>query len=111
MTELPQSAVQLRRTLSLPMITLYGISTTVGAGNRHTRTPITATAAVVGAVLVFALALPLEDLAQLTSLVVLVVFALLNVALAVLKMRQSVATDAITVPIWIPIAGLLSARS
>ena len=76
MTELPQSAVQLRRTLLLPMMTLYGIGTTVGAGNRHTRTPITATAAVAGAVLVFALALPLEDLARLTPLVVLVVFAL-----------------------------------
>ena len=64
-----------------------------------------------GAVLVFALALPLEDLARLIPLVVLVVFALVNVALAGLKTRQPIHTDAITVPIWVPIAGLLSARS
>lgn len=53
------------------------------------------------------MALPLEDLAQLTSLVVLVVFALVNVALAVLKTRQPIHTDSITVPIWIPIVGFI----
>jgi amino acid transporter len=75
--------------------------------NRHTRTPIAATAAVAGAVLIFALALPLEDLARLTSLVLLVVFALVNLALVVLKMRQPQPTDSITVPLWIPIVGFI----
>jgi amino acid transporter len=32
MTELLQSATQLRRTISLPMMILYGVGTTVGAG-------------------------------------------------------------------------------
>jgi amino acid transporter len=56
--------------------------------NRTTRTPIAATVVVTGAVLVFALALPLENLARLSSLVILIVFALVNLALAVLKTRS-----------------------
>ena len=49
--------------------------------NRRTRTPITATVAVTGAVLFFALVFPLENLARLTSWVVLIVFAIVNLAL------------------------------
>ena len=75
--------------------------------NRTTRTPVTATVAVTGAVLVFALALPLENLARLSSLVILIVFALVNLALAVLKTRGPAPAEAITVPIWIPIVGFV----
>ena len=77
------------------------------AVNRRTRTPITATVAVTGTVMVFALALPLENLARLTSLTVLVVFAVVNLALVVLKTRQPAHTDAITVPIWVPVVGFI----
>lgn len=76
-----------------------------GMVNRHTRTPIAATVAVTGTVLVFALALPLENLARLTSLIVLVVFAIVNLALVVLKIRQPAAADGVVFPIWIPIVG------
>jgi len=75
--------------------------------NRHTRTPIAATVAVAGTVMVFALALPLENLARLTSLIVLVVFAIVNLALVVLKTRRPEPTDGITVPIWVPVLGFI----
>ncbi len=92
---------------------LYGlaqqgqISAVFGSINRHTRTPVVATAAVTATVLVFALALPLENLARLTSLVVLTVFALVNLSLIVLKARDPAQTDGITVPIWIPVTGFV----
>ncbi len=73
--------------------------------NRYTRTPIAATVVVSGTVLVFALAFPLENLARLTSLVVLTVFTLANLALVVLKLRQPAPTEAITFPMWIPLTG------
>ncbi len=75
--------------------------------NRTTRTPVTATVAVTGAVLVFALALPLENLARLSSLVILIVFALVNLALAVLKKRQPAPAEAIDLPMWIPVVGFV----
>jgi len=77
------------------------------AVNRHTRTPITATVAVAGTVLLFALALPLENLARLTSLLVLAVFAIVNLALVALKTRQPAPTETITFPIWVPIVGFI----
>ncbi len=54
----------------------------LGAVNPHTRTPILATAAVTAVALIFALWLPLVRLAQLTSLVTLIMFALMNLALS-----------------------------
>jgi amino acid transporter len=75
--------------------------------NRTTRTPIAATVVVTGAVLVFALALPLENLARLSSLVILIVFALVNLALAVLKTRQPAPAEAIDLPFWIPAVGFV----
>jgi amino acid transporter len=92
---------------------LYGlaqqgqISSVFGSVNRHTRTPIVATVAVSGLVLFFALALPLENLARLTSLVVLLVFAIVNLALVVLKIRRPASADAITVPLWVPVVGFI----
>ncbi len=75
--------------------------------NRTTRTPVKATVAVTSAVLVFALALPLENLARLSSLVILIVFALVNLALAVLKTRQPAPAEAIDLPFWIPLVGFV----
>ncbi|MDH3738865.1 MAG: amino acid permease, partial [Alphaproteobacteria bacterium] len=75
--------------------------------NRRTRTPITATVAVTGTVLMFALALPLENLARLTSLLVLAVFAIVNLALVVLKMRRPAPAEALTVPLWVPVVGFI----
>lgn len=75
--------------------------------NKRTHTPIIATVAVVIAVLVFALALPLENLARLTSLIVLFVFAVVNLSLFVLKVRQAAPVDGVVVPIWVPIVGFV----
>jgi APA family basic amino acid/polyamine antiporter len=66
---------------------LYGLSrqgelpSFFGAVNGATQTPINATAVTTARVLVFAVLLPLHHLADFTSRVTLVVFALFNLAL------------------------------
>jgi len=71
----------------------------------RTRTPLVATAAVTGLALVFALWLPLVTLAQITSVITLVIFALINAALWCVK-RRTVAPAGVPVfPLWVPAAG------
>lgn len=80
-----------------------------GRVHATTATPVLATAAIVAAVLLFALSLPIERLAKWTSLATLVVFALVNLSLLVLR-RQATQTPRhpLTVPLWIPAAGLVT---
>ncbi|NNF79105.1 MAG: amino acid permease [Rhizobiales bacterium] len=74
-----------------------------------TRTPLVATATVVGLILILALFFPLQHLAEMTSRVVLTIFALVNVALFLIKRRKSPPPeDAFTVSIWVPVLGFLS---
>jgi amino acid transporter len=74
-----------------------------------TRTPLIATGAITVAVLTLALAFPLEGLAEWTARIVLVTFALVNMALLLLKRRGSTAPDgSFTVKIWVPVAGFLT---
>ena len=74
-----------------------------------TRTPLVATAVVVGIATALAMSFPLEGLAEMTSRVVLVVFALVNLALLRLKLRGDAAPDgAFAVWTWVPAAGFLS---
>lgn len=74
-----------------------------------TRTPLIATALVVAIVLVLSLAFPIEGLAEMTSLVTLTIFSLVNLALLRLKLRGDVPPDGIfTVRLWVPAAGLLA---
>lgn len=81
----------------------------LGRVNATTATPLVATAVVVIAVLLFAVSLPIERLAKWTSLATLVVFALVNLSLLVLRWQAAPArTGGITIPIWIPTAGLLT---
>lgn len=81
----------------------------LGRVNAATATPLVATALVVIAVLLFAVSLPIERLAKWTSLATLVVFAAVNLSLLVLRWQAAPArTGGITVPIWIPAAGLLT---
>ena len=71
-----------------------------------TQTPLRATALVVLIVLALALALPLERLAEITSQLTLIVFALVNTALVLLKWRSAPPTEgAYTAPIAVPIVG------
>lgn len=73
----------------------------------RTHTPVRATALVTVVVLVFALALPLVTLAQITSLLALAVFALVNAALIVLKRRAPRAPGLFRIPVWAPWLGCL----
>ena len=71
-----------------------------------TKTPLLATALVVIAVLILAIAFPLEGLASTTSLLTLVIFAFVNAALLQLKRSASpIPLGAFTVPIFVPIVG------
>ncbi len=72
-----------------------------------TRIPFTATAIVVAAVLMLALAFPIEGLAEASSRITLVIFAFVNAALFKLKI-DGVAAPAGTfvVPTWAPALGL-----
>lgn len=77
--------------------------------NARSRTPLFATGITVGLVLLFALFLPLHDLADLTSRLTLLVFAVVNLALAWIKLRGDPAPRrAYVAPSWVPWAGCVS---
>lgn len=76
-----------------------------------TQTPVLASWLVILIVLGLALWLPLETLAQGTSYLVLIVFTLVNAALISVKRRKRQVTGIMTVPMWIPYAGLISSTS
>ncbi len=96
---------------------LYGMSRQgwlppyLGQVNAITRTPLRATVIVTGLVLLFALWLPLLSLAKLTSFIILIVFALINLSLWQIKLRAPEPEDIRTVPLWIPIVGFFSSCS
>ena len=72
----------------------------------RTRTPMVATGLVAVAILVLALGFPLEHLAETTSVIVLIVFAMVNLALVMIKRRGTPAPEGVrTYPIWIPAIG------
>jgi len=73
-----------------------------------TLTPLWATATVVVLTSLAALALPLEQLADLTTQAMLVVFGLVNAALLAMKWRPRTDHDGFKVPVWVPAAGVLS---
>lgn len=76
--------------------------------NAKTRTPINATALVVVLTLGLALWIPLETLARGTSYLVLVVFALANASLLMIKRTQSTPEGIINNPLWVPATGFIS---
>jgi amino acid transporter len=82
-----------------------------GAGRVHPRTgtPIVATAAIVIATIVLALFVPFERLAEWTSLATLLVFALVNLSLLLLRAGKVAApAPHVRVPLWIPVVGLVT---
>jgi basic amino acid/polyamine antiporter, APA family len=92
---------------------LYGLArqgelpAVFGAVNNITRTPLNATAITTGLVLLLAVLLPLQHLADLTSRITLIVFALVNLALIRIKARGRPAPPgAYVAPVWIPWAAL-----
>ena len=70
------------------------------------KTPVAATLLVVAAMIIATLALPLVSLAQLTSLLVLTIFTLVNASLIVIKRRGGAHPGYITVPAAIPYLGV-----
>lgn len=76
--------------------------------SKETKTPLVATVVVVGLMIIACIALPLVSLARLTSLIVLVIFALVNIALVVIKKRHPNHKGLITVPKIIPYLGFIS---
>jgi amino acid transporter len=83
-----------------------GIPAVFGRVNAATRTPLLATAFTTACVLLLALTLPLQDLADVTARLTLVVFTLVNLSLARLKARAAESPPRIFVaPRWVPWAG------
>lgn len=95
---------------------LYGLSEQrwipafFGHVNKTTRTPINATLIVAGVILLLVWWLPLLSLAKLTSLITLVVFALVNLALLVIKLRND-PHSGFTIPGWVPLLGFVTCGS
>jgi amino acid transporter len=75
----------------------------------RTRTPLISTFAVVLVVVILTLALPIETLAEGTSLATLATFALVNLSLLRIRSRHPPSEGLhVRVPIWVPAMGVLS---
>lgn len=75
--------------------------------HKQNKTPATATLVVIVAMIAGTLLLPLVSLAQITSLLVLSIFTLVNIALIVIKRRIPKHAGYISVPILVPYIGSL----
>ena len=76
--------------------------------NPITRTPVIATIAIVAATILLAVANPLERLADLASQTILIIWALVNTALLLIKYRNEPADEKVfVVGAWVPAAGLI----
>ncbi len=90
---------------------LYGLarqgwlSEKLAAVHSKNNTPVTATLVVLGMMVAGTLLLPLISLAQLTSLLVLSIFTLVNVSLIVIKRRDPKHQGYVTVPSFVPYTG------
>lgn len=86
-----------------------GLPRALAQVNARTSTPLVATLATTGLVLLLAVALPLQRLADITSHLTLVVFALVNLSLIRIKLREKEPRpEGFRVPPWVPWAGFLS---
>jgi len=75
--------------------------------NPYTRTPLRSTFLVAVITLTLALWLPLITLAQITSLITLLVFALVNLSLWRIKYRDPRPVGVAVFPLWLPVAGCI----
>jgi basic amino acid/polyamine antiporter, APA family len=81
----------------------------LGEVHPKTQTPLVATGITAAIVLGLAMIVPLHDLADLTARLTLIVFALVNLALALIKFRGDPAPEgAFTAPAWTPWAGCMT---
>jgi APA family basic amino acid/polyamine antiporter len=84
-----------------------GVPAAFGRVNRRTRTPLVATAFSTVLAALLAATLPLETLAQATSFVTLVTFAVANLALLRVKRRDPRPVGVRVFPLWIPAVGFV----
>ncbi|WP_440639387.1 APC family permease [Bradyrhizobium sp. PUT101] len=97
---------------------LYGLAdqgslpALLGKVNARSGTPMVATLFGVGAILILALGVPLTGLAEWTSRLTLGIFALVNLALLRIKTTELIPPAGVFfVPMWVPVAGLLTTAS
>lgn len=79
----------------------------LGKISKRTNTPINSTILASALVLIFALTFPLDNLAKMTSTVIIILFCLINAALIQLKIKSSQVNDGFNLPLWVPICGLV----
>ena len=84
---------------------------TLGRVNAKSRTPVHATALVALTICVLALWFPLIALAKGTSFLLLIIFALVNLALIVIKLRQPTVAHVRPIAMWIPVLGLIASAA
>ncbi len=84
----------------------------LGRVSRRTQTPLFATWLSVLAVIAFALWLPLVELARLTSIVILIIFTFVNIALVRVKRHLADPVEEVfEIPVWVPVAGAISSAA
>ncbi len=92
---------------------LFGLARQGGAPavfsdiNARTRTPVQATLLIAVAILALALAFPLVTLARMTSVIVLGIFAVINLAALWLKLTGRSPTETVSYPLWCPALGMV----
>jgi len=96
---------------------LYGLSSTgklpafFGKISKTRRTPVNATFVVAAIVLALALFFPLITLAQAASFIILIVYALMNLSLIILKKKTPHPKGVSTYPMVIPVLGVIASSS
>jgi len=93
------------------MARMHLVSSSLAVINSMTKTPVLATVMVSLLVLVFALLLPLDSLARLTSAIMLLVFIIVNFALLRIKRRDEAGESFIRLPQWVPMLGVISSMA
>jgi amino acid transporter len=79
----------------------------LGHVDRRTHTPVAATLLIAGSVLALALVGSIKDLAEITSMLLLLVFTMINAALVRIKLRDPQPEDVPNYPILVPILGAI----
>ncbi|MEQ8700413.1 MAG: APC family permease [Bauldia litoralis] len=73
-----------------------------------THTPVLATAVITLAILAFALFLPLVTLAEGAALTTLIIFATVNGALLLIRLREKAPVRGFRTPLWVPVCGIVA---
>ncbi|MFT5756982.1 MAG: APA family basic amino acid/polyamine antiporter [Alteromonadaceae bacterium] len=94
---------------------IYGLSekdqapTFLGKINAKTQTPLRATALITGIVLVLATFFPLQTLAESTSFIILIIFAIVNISLWRIKGKENRDSEQrISFPRWVSLFGFIT---